>query len=188
MRLPNRKGVPSTQARTAHTSTQRQHKPLPQTPSFTPRRTGEKTHHAQPQHHAAPEEDVVEEGPAADPGAALDDDDGHLQHHGAEAVAAELAGDAAHDELVGEGGDEERGERGQRAGEGVPRGRVDVAPEEVVHGDVPLARELEPVAAVPPVGVELAVCEAWARGIVSGSGEGGGEKGGSFWTDGATHV
>jgi hypothetical protein len=43
------------------------------------------------------------------------------------------------------------------------RGRVDVAAEEVVHGLVPFAGELEPVAAVPPVGVELAVGEACTK-------------------------
>ena len=41
------------------------------------------------------------------------------------------------------------------------RGGVDVASEEVVHGDVPFAGEFEPVCAVPPVGVEVAVCETW---------------------------
>ncbi|KAJ8107181.1 hypothetical protein OPT61_g9042 [Boeremia exigua] len=45
------------------------------------------------------------------------------------------------------------------------RRAVDVAPEEVVHGDVPLAREFEPVAGIPPVGVELAVCEAWRESV-----------------------
>lgn len=40
------------------------------------------------------------------------------------------------------------------------RRAVDVPPEEVVHGDVPFAGEFEPVARIPPVGVELAVCEA----------------------------
>lgn len=35
-----------------------------------------------------------------------------------------------------------------------------MAAEEVVHRDIPLARELEPVEAVPPVGVEAAVAEA----------------------------
>jgi len=35
-----------------------------------------------------------------------------------------------------------------------------VAAEEVVHGNVPLAREFQPVERVPPVGVEAAVAEA----------------------------
>lgn len=35
-------------------------------------------------------------------------------------------------------------------------------PKEMVHWLVPLARELEPVAAIPPVGVELAIGEPWA--------------------------
>lgn len=36
-----------------------------------------------------------------------------------------------------------------------------MATEEVMHGDVPLAGEFEPVGAVPPVGVEVPVCEAF---------------------------
>jgi hypothetical protein len=60
---------------------------------------------------------------------------------------------------VREGADEEGGEGGEGAGEGIAGGGVDVAAEEVVDGDVPFAGELEPVARVPPVGVELAVCE-----------------------------
>lgn len=40
------------------------------------------------------------------------------------------------------------------------RGAVDMATEEVVDWDVPLAGELEPIGAVPPVGVEMSVREA----------------------------
>ena len=36
---------------------------------------------------------------------------------------------------------------------------VDVAAKEVVYGDVPLAGEFQPIAAVPPVGVEVPVGE-----------------------------
>lgn len=97
---PRQPENPSTPARTAHTSTPRQHcSPNPNLPII------EETHHAQPQHHTAPKQHIVQQRPAPDPLGALHHDDGHLQHHGAEAVAAELAGDAAHDELVGEGAD-----------------------------------------------------------------------------------
>ena len=41
-----------------------------------------------------------------------------------------------------------------------PRGTVYMASSEVVYGYVPLAREFEPVGAVPPVGVKVTVCEA----------------------------
>lgn len=43
---------------------------------------------------------------------------------------------------------------------GGARRRVHVAAEEVVYGNIPLARELEPIEAIPPVGVEAAVGEA----------------------------
>ena len=33
-------------------------------------------------------------------------------------------------------------------------------PEEIVHGDIPFPAEFEPVEGVPPVRVELPVCEA----------------------------
>jgi hypothetical protein len=35
-----------------------------------------------------------------------------------------------------------------------------VSSEEVVDWDIPFAGELEPIGAVPPVGVEVSVCEA----------------------------
>ena len=39
-------------------------------------------------------------------------------------------------------------------------GGVDVPPEEIVHRDIPFPAEFEPVKGVPPVRVELPVCEA----------------------------
>lgn len=61
---------------------------------------------------------------------------------------------------MGEGGDEEGDDGGEGPREVVLGRAVDVPPEEVVDGYVPLAGEFEPVARVPPVGVELAVREA----------------------------
>jgi hypothetical protein len=48
-------------------------------------------------------------------------------------------------------GNEEGNERGHGSSDMWARGGVDVASEEVVHGDVPFAGELEPVGAVPPI-------------------------------------
>lgn len=61
-----------------------------------------------------------------------------------------------------DGGDEEGDEGGHGTANMRTRGGVDVATEEVVHRDVPLAGELEPVGTVPPVGVEVAVREAFS--------------------------
>jgi hypothetical protein len=36
-----------------------------------------------------------------------------------------------------------------------------MSPEEVMDGDVPLAGKLKPVAAVPPVCVELSICKTY---------------------------
>lgn len=59
------------------------------------------------------------------------------------------------------GTDKERdGERGPSRQVVPARSLVDVAQQEVVDGQVPPAGELEPVARVPPVGVELAVGKA----------------------------
>ena len=69
-----------------------------------------------------------------------------------------------------EGADQEGGEGGEGPGERVSGGGVDVAAEEVVDGDVPFAGELQPVAGIPPVGVELAVCEACSTGEKEGLG------------------
>jgi hypothetical protein len=121
---------------------------------------GDRTYHAQARDHTAPEQDIVENGSVADPWAALDQDDGHLQHHGNEAVPTELASDASHDQLVCYTRDQEGDEGGHGTGHCVARCRVDMPTEEMVDGDIPLARELEPVKAVPPVRVELPVGEA----------------------------
>jgi len=63
---------------------------------------------------------------------------------------------------MADGGDEEGDEGGHGTADMRTRGRVDVTTEEVVDGDVPLPGELEPVGAVPPVGVEVAVREAFS--------------------------
>jgi hypothetical protein len=103
----------------------------------------------------------IKELPPPNPPTSLDQNNGHLQHHGGKAVAAQFLSDAAHDEFVRERRDEEGDARRERAAHVAARGAVHVAPKEIVHGDVPFAAELEPVAAVPPVGVEVAVGEAW---------------------------
>lgn len=41
------------------------------------------------------------------------------------------------------------------------RGAVYVATEEVMYRNVPFTGEFKPVGGVPPVGVEVSVCEAW---------------------------
>ena len=128
------------------------------------RMEGKATYHAQPEDHAAPEQDIVQQSPLPDPWRPLDHDNGHLEHHGDEAVPAELARDAAHDELVGKTRDKEGDYGGDGTGDGVQRRAVDMASEKMVDGDVPLPGELEPVFRVPPVRVELAIGEAWRKG------------------------
>jgi hypothetical protein len=118
------------------------------------------TYHAQTQDHTAPKQDVVENGPVADPWAALDQDYRHLQHHRNEAVSAELASDATHDQLVCYTRDQEGDEGGHGTGHGVAGCRIDMATEEMMDGNVPFTRELEPVQTVPPVRIELSVGEA----------------------------
>jgi hypothetical protein len=146
--------APFIRARTTHTST---HSQLPLSSPQAPQ--GFQTHHTQPQHHTTPKQHIIQQRPPPHPLAPLHHDNRHLQHHGEKPIAPELPCNASHDELVREGADEEGGEGGEGTGEGVSARGVDVAAEEVVDGDVPFAGELEPVAGVPPVGVELAVCE-----------------------------
>jgi len=62
---------------------------------------------------------------------------------------------------MADGRNEKGDERGHRSADVRSRGGVDVATEEVVHGNVPFAGEFEPVGAVPPVGVEVSVAEAY---------------------------
>lgn len=114
----------------------------------------------QPQYHRGPERDIVKSLLAADVLCALQHDDRELQHLADEAVTPELLGDAGHDDLVSHGGDEKRDDGGVGAADVGPRGAVDVTAQEAVDGYVPLAAELHPVGAVPPVAVEVAVGEA----------------------------
>lgn len=118
------------------------------------------THHAQAQNHAAPEQHVVEQATLPNVLAPLHQHNRHLQHHGHEAVAAEFARNAAHDQLVRKTGNEKGDECRHGSRHGVARSAVDVPPEEVVNGNVPLAGKLQPVKAVPPVRVELPVGKA----------------------------
>lgn len=120
------------------------------------------TQHAQPQNHTTPEADVIQRLPALDPLRPLQHHNRQLAHLRQEAVPPDLLRDAPHDDLVADGRDEEGDQRRHRPADVRARRAVDVPPEEVVHGDVPLARELEPVCTVPPVGVEVPICEACA--------------------------
>lgn len=119
----------------------------------------EQTYQTQPHDHANPEQHIVGGLVGADPAGALQHDDGELHHLADEAVAAQLLRDAGHDDLVADGGDEERDDGGEAAADARRRRRVHVAPQEAVDGHVPLAAELHPVRAVPPVAVEVAVRE-----------------------------
>ena len=115
------------------------------------------TYQAKAQNHAAPEADVVECLPPTHKARALQHDYRKLHHLTDEAVAAYLLADAAHDDLVAHGADEEGD--GSRAGLPYvwPAGAVDMASQEAVYGHVPLAGELHPVGTIPPVAVEVAV-------------------------------
>jgi hypothetical protein len=118
------------------------------------------TYHTQSQDHAAPEEHVVQQSAAADPLAPLNHDNGHLKHHGKEAIASELSCNATHDQLMRKRGDE-KGDGGRKWSRHVVlRGRVDMATEEVMNWLVPFTGEFEPIAAVPPVCVELTIRKA----------------------------
>lgn len=119
----------------------------------------ETAHGTETEDHAAPEGGIVEDPSAADQLAALQGDNGQLQHHGDEAIAAQFLGDAAHDELVAEGTDQECNGHGHRSGDICFGGEKHVAAQEMVDGNVPLAAELEPIAAVPPIRVEVAIGE-----------------------------
>ena len=117
----------------------------------------DETYHAQAKYHRTPEERIVEYFSVTDPPATLHQDYRHLQHHGNEAISTEFAGNATHDELVCYTRDQEGYESGHGTGHGIARCRINVATEEMVDGNVPLARELEPVETVPPVRIELSV-------------------------------
>ena len=118
------------------------------------------TYQAQPENHAAPEAHVVERLAAADPLCPLQDDDGKLQHLTDKAVAAQFLGDTCHDNFVADRADQKGDDGGISFANVRAAGAVNVAAEEAVDGHVPLARELHPVGAVPPVAIEVPVGEA----------------------------
>ena len=62
---------------------------------------------------------------------------------------------------MSQAGNEEGYDGGDRPGDSVKGGAVDMAPEEVVDGNVPLAGELEPIKTIPPVGVKLTISKTW---------------------------
>lgn len=115
------------------------------------------TYQAQPQNHTSPKDDVIGRLSVAHKARLLQDHEGQLQHLAHEAVAAQLLGDAGHDDLVANGADQEGDDGGKAAADLGLGGGVNVPAQERVDGHVPLPRELHPVGAVPPVGVEVAV-------------------------------
>lgn len=148
-----------------------------------------RTHTTQPKHHTTPKQNIIQQRTPLHPPAPLEQDNRHLHHHGKGTVPAQLLRYAAHDELVRQRADQEGDEgrygprdgglglavfggtgRARRACTGFlgasgragrrGHGGVNVAPEEIVDGDIPFAAEFEPVAAVPPVFVERAVGKA----------------------------
>ena len=103
-----------------------------------------RTHDTQPQNHRNPETHVVEQRPSSDEVGPLQRYNGELQHHREESVAAQFLCDAAHDELMQQCRYQERDGGAGAFGDVGTRSRIHVTPQEVVHGNVPLARELEP--------------------------------------------
>lgn len=106
-----------------------------------------------------PKNQVTERGLALEPAAATQLDERELRHLKEEQIAAKLFEQAPHDEFVNAGAEKESDERSgllvdvHRADGGV----VDVAQQEVMDRTVPVAGELVPGNAVPPVGVEATI-------------------------------
>lgn len=103
----------------------------------------------------------VQKCPAPDGLASLNRNNGNLKHHGESTITPQFLGDAAHDKFVSSCANEESNDGSGGARESGSRGRIDVTAQEAVNRDVPLARELEPVTTVPPVGIEVAVRKAY---------------------------
>lgn len=121
------------------------------------------TNATQPQNHTTPKTDIIQRLLPFHPPRALQHHNRQLQHLRHEAIPTDLFGDASQNDLVTDGADEKGDERGDGSTQVWSGGAVDVPPEEVVYGDVPFTREFKPVGGVPPVGVEVAVGEAWAE-------------------------
>lgn len=119
----------------------------------------ETTHGTQAEHHAAPKGSIIEDPAPTDKWTPLQCNNRQLQHHGDKPIASELFRNAAHDQLVTERADQEGNCHGNRAGEIRLGGEEDMPSEEMIHRNVPFPREFQPVTAVPPVRVEVAIGE-----------------------------
>lgn len=98
----------------------------------------ESAYHTKSQDHAAPEQDIVQQCTTLDPFASLQHDDGHLKHHGNKAVASEFSRDTAHDQFMGQRGDEKGDYYGQWPRHVVLGRTVNVSSKKLMHRNVPL--------------------------------------------------
>lgn len=90
------------------------------------------------------EETYVKYSLAAEVLRLLNSHDRQLEHHSPKSIPAQFLGNAAHDQFMGDGADDEGDEDCYRLGEVCAGWVVDVAAEEVVDGDVPFTGEFEP--------------------------------------------
>lgn len=118
------------------------------------------THQTQPQNHTTPKQHIVQQRALPDPRQPLHHNNRHLHHHHKKPIPPKLPRNTPHNQLMRQRTNHKRRHGRKRPAHSRARRRVHVTAEEMVHGDIPLARELEPVEAVPPVGVEAAVGEA----------------------------
>ena len=118
------------------------------------------THYAQPKYHADPEHDIIEQRPAPHKLRSLDRNDGQLCHLRQEPVSPEFLRDTAHHELMPKRTHEESDQRRHIFADMHAARAVNMTSQEVMDGDVPFSRKLQPVAAIPPIRVEMAVREA----------------------------
>jgi hypothetical protein len=121
----------------------------------------QRAHHAQPQDHRAPKAYIIQHPLTLNPLRSLQHYNRELTHLRQKSIASNLLRDTSHDDFVPDGTDEECDKGRHGTSNMRSRGAVDVASEEVVDGDVPLTRKLEPIGTVPPVGVEVSVGKAW---------------------------
>jgi hypothetical protein len=120
----------------------------------------QRAHHAQAQYHGTPKAHVIQHSLALDPLRSLQHHNRELAHLCQEAISPNFLRDARHNNLVSNSTNQEGDECCHRTSDMRSRGAIDVSTEEVVYGDIPFARELEPVGTVPPIGVEVSICEA----------------------------
>lgn len=112
------------------------------------------TYHAQAKNHRAPETDIVQQPLSPDPLCLLNHHNGQLAHLRQKSIPPNLLRNTSHHNLMADSTHQKHNQHCHLLANMRPTRRVNVSSQEMMDRDVPLARKLQPISAVPPIAVE----------------------------------